>query len=101
MGEEEKQTEAMEEQDEENKDPFNKEMDKENIFENEEINEEDSNSEYDVKIRGKRRMNAWTRFYFPIANKPDELVDFAGFIPCLNSAQTTKEIEFCLEETDL
>lgn len=51
-----------------------------------------------AKIRGKERVDAWTRFLFSAAEKPDELLEFASFIPCLNSAQNTDEIESCLQQ---
>lgn len=51
-----------------------------------------------VKIRGKKRVDAWTRFNFPSQPMPYELSMFANYIPCLNSAENSKEIESCLED---
>ena len=45
-------------------------------------------------------MSKWTRFNYPQAKKPDVLIDFAKFIPCLNTALDTGSIESCLQHKE-
>jgi hypothetical protein len=41
-------------------------------------------------------VSKWTKFDYPRADRPKQLLQFASFIPCLNNAHTAPEVEACL-----
>jgi len=56
------------------------------------------NKDVNSFLRGKKRVNAWTRFNIPIGDKPNELIEFSNSMSCLSVAQFSQEIEECLDK---